>query len=250
MTNEEQPTINPGHFQPVHLPVNRLEPPEPGVVHLWYLDLLKLGSPLQPGHAEPLTRITPRQERTIRRFYLRLLLGAYLRLPGKEVSVSRLVRGKPVLDANVHGRALDFSIAGSAACCLIGVCSEGLIGVDLELAGRRTGNPLGLARRYFSESEVEALSSCAGEGLDRAFLHTWACKEAVVKAAGHGIANQLCRFTVSTRMDRRPEVLDMLDDEPTAWRLEIVGPSKRHLGAVALRHDGMKIEAFRLEHRN
>jgi 4'-phosphopantetheinyl transferase len=216
-------------------------------VHLWYLDLLQLGSPLAQANGVGLDRLSPRRERTIRRFYLRLLLGAYLDIPGKEVTVSRMVRGKPVLDANSHAQAVDFSIAGSSGCCLIGVCTEGLIGVDLELAGRRAGNPLGLARRYFNDAEAAALARLDNGVLDRAFLHTWACKEAIVKAAGHGIANQLCRFTVAVEPDAEPAVLAMQDDEPAAWRLAIVHPSERHVGAVALRHGALSIEGFRLE---
>jgi 4'-phosphopantetheinyl transferase len=239
-----------GPFRPYRLPLNHLDLPAAGTVHLWYLDLAQLGSPLAQGGGEALTSLSPRQERTIRRFYLRLLLGAYLSLPGKEVVVSRMVRGKPVLNSDNHRQTVDFSIAGSAGCCLIGVCSEGLIGVDLELAGRRTGNPQGLARRYFNDSEARALAAVASDELDRAFLHTWACKEAVVKAAGHGIANQLCRFSVSTDPDSEPCMLEMHDDDPAAWRLAVVRPSRRHLGAVALRHGEMAIETFSLVHRD
>jgi 4'-phosphopantetheinyl transferase len=193
--------------------------------------------------------LTPRQERTIRRFYLRLLLGAYLHLPGKDVTVLRQVRGKPVLDDGVHQQTMDFSIAGSNACCLIGVSTAGLIGVDLEDAKRRTGKPLALARRYFSEREAGAIGSLDAEDIDRAFLHTWACKEAVVKAAGHGIANQLCRFSVSTDPAAPPVMEHMLDDDPGAWRLAVVRPSKGQVGAVALRYEAMSIEGFTLQPR-
>jgi 4'-phosphopantetheinyl transferase len=224
-----------------------LQLPAAGTVHLWYLDLVQLGSPLAQANGVGLDNLSPRQERTIRRFYLRLLLGAYLDIPGKEVTVSRMVRGKPVLDANSHGQAVDFSIAGSAGCCLIGVCTEGLVGVDLELEGRCAGDPIGLARRYFSAAEAAALADLDEGDLDRAFLHTWACKEAVVKAAGHGIANQLCRFSVTVEPDADPTVLMMQDDEPEAWRLAIVRPSARHVGAVALRHGDLVIEGFSLE---
>ncbi len=249
MVNEKHHSLAPVDFQPRSLPLSRLDLPAAGVVDLWYLDLRQLGSPLQQGPDDFPEHLTPRQERTIRRFYLRLLLGAYLHVPGKEVTVSRMVRGKPVLDTGQHSQTVDFSIAGSDACCLIGVCTAGLVGVDLEAAGRRTGNPLGLARRYFSDAESGQLAAVPETDVDQAFLHTWACKEAVVKAAGHGIANQLCRFSVSTDPGRPPAMLEMLDDEPGAWRLAMVRPSDAQLGAVALRHDGMEIRGYRLGHR-
>lgn len=234
-------------FAPRRLPLRSLELPAPGLVHLWFVDLVALGNPLSP--AEPLKRdvLTPRQQRSLRRFYLRLLLGAYLGLPGKDVVVSRAVRGKPRLDSSVHGNSgLQFSNANSNACCLIGVTSGGPVGVDLELTGRVAKNPLALARRYFSAAEYDALGGLQGQALQDAFLHTWACKEAVVKAAGHGIANQLCRFTVNVHAGQPPAVLAIEDDDANAWRLSVCRPGAHHLGAVTVRHPHLQIQGFAL----
>ena len=79
---------------------------------------------------------------------------------------------------------------------LIGFATSAQVGVDLEPAARRALKPLGLANRYFSAVEAAALSALPAAELDAAFLRAWACKEAVVKASGQGIANQLCRFSV------------------------------------------------------
>jgi len=224
------------------LPLENLAPPQPGRVHLWFLDLAELSSPILQVSG----KLNPRQERTSRRFYLRLLLGAYLGVPGKDVRISRLVKGKPVLDASVHGNALDFSTAGSNGCCLIGITSQGHIGVDLEANQRRALRPRALARRYFSEAERAALDSVAESELGAWFLHTWACKEAVVKAAGLGIANQLCRFTVQVDPAQPAAVLDMQGGDSGSWNLAIVRPRPGFLGAVALRDAEMEVEGFRL----
>lgn len=234
-------------FQPRKLPLQSLELPGAGTVHLWFLDLIALGNPLAP--LEPLADdvLTVVQQRSLRRFYLRLLLGAYLGMPGKDVSISRAIRGKPRLDRSVHaGSQLEFSTANSNACCLIGVANNMPIGVDLELNRRRARNALALAHRYFSADEYQALQAYSDAGLDAAFMHTWACKEAVVKAAGHGIANQLCRFSVSVDPQRAPAMLAIEDDDPQAWRLGVFHPSPHHLGAVTVRHPSLRLEAFAL----
>jgi len=234
-------------FEQRLLPLQTMPVPPAGQVDLWFLDMRELGSPLhahEPG--EPLPKLTPRQERTIRRFYLRLLLGAYLGIPGKEVRISRLVRGKPVLNHSHHKQGLGFSSAGSAGCCLIGISSEPSIGVDLEVTDRRTFKPLALARRYFSKIEFQSLQKLDKSQIDRSFLHTWACKEAVVKAAGLGIANQLCRFTVDTRPDRQPAVLAMEGDSASNWRLAMVRPAAGFIGSVALKSRKLKIKAYSL----
>jgi len=237
----------PTDFKRRTLPLGQLRLPAPGTVHLWYLDLAELGNPLHrdAGKATRLDQ-SPRQQRTLRRFYLRLLLGAYLGLPGKDVKISRLIKGKPVLAGMGDPPPLDFSMANSDGCCLVGVTREGLLGVDLEREGRRVDAPARLAARYFSPDEARALGGLEPADADRAFLHTWACKEALVKAAGHGIADQLHRFAVSCDPGVPARVLSMLDDDPAAWRLAMVRPSGRHLGAVALRQPGLAIAAFRL----
>jgi 4'-phosphopantetheinyl transferase len=244
MRNENPPV--PGDFEPCALPLRQLCLPPAGTVHLWFFDLGKLGNPLQPDSRQLSAPLSPRQQRTLRRFYLRLLLGAYLGVPGKEIAISRQVRGKPVLKGFGDRERLDFSITSSDGCGLVAVAAAGLVGVDLEMAGRAVGDPVGLARRYFSPAEAAALAATEPGRLNQAFLHTWACKEALVKAAGHGIANQLDRFTVSCVPDAPATVLAMQDDDPEAWRLAMVKPSEQHIGAVALRSASLELEPFQL----
>jgi 4'-phosphopantetheinyl transferase len=234
-------------FSARHLPLRGLEPPSANRVHLWFLDFEKLGSPLQQGGQGVADRASPRLLRTSRRFYLRLLLGAYLGLPGKDVSLHRAERGKPVLDGAVHESGLQFSLAASEACCLFGFSTSGPVGVDLETRARRAHRPLGLARRYFHPDEAQALERIEGRFLDRAFLHTWACKEAVVKAAGHGIANQLCRFVVSVNPGEPADMLHIEGDDPAAWCLAICHPAPTYLGAVAVRQPQLELDCFSLE---
>jgi 4'-phosphopantetheinyl transferase len=241
----------PRDFRPREIPLDALEMPADGVVHAWYLDLGKLARSLRgalDGHvgADDPAPFTAGQLRFARRFYLRLLLGAYLGLPGKSVKINRHVRGKPVLDASVHSQPLHFSMAKSEGRLLIGFARSVQLGVDLEPMSRRALKPLGVARRYFSSRESAALAALPPAELDAAFLRAWACKEAVVKASGEGIANQLCRFTVEIGLSRPPGVLEIGGDRPDAWSLALVRPEAAFLGAVAARSPRLSIRAFRL----
>lgn len=233
------------------LPLRELVAPPPGEAHLWLLDLPVLGSPLQPDEPIDRDRFPVRQQRTLRRFYLRLLLGAYLDLPGKDVHVVRDARGKPALDPARHATQLEFSLAASAGCCLVGITAGSVIGVDLEPGGRQAGKPLALARRYFSAAEYEGLTAIEGAGsdrrlLDEAFLHTWACKEAVVKAGGTGIANALCRFTVDVRPGAPAAVLAMEDDDAAAWQLRSFRLAGDLVGAVTVRYPTLSVRGYSL----
>lgn len=238
--------IGPDSFGPRQLPLRQLERPQGDAVHLWHLDFNRLSNPLNPAAGAQASDLSVVQKRAVRRFYLRLLIGAYLGLPGKDIHITRRIKGRPVLDKTLSKGELDFSVARSSGCYLIGISSGAAIGVDLEIAARRAGKPLALAKRYFSAQETEALSVLGGDQLQRAFMHTWACNEAIVKASGVGIANQLCRFSVDTDPANPPSVLKMLDDDPAAWRLAMARPTEDSIAAVAVRQGGIQLQGFNL----
>jgi 4'-phosphopantetheinyl transferase len=236
-------------FRPCTIPLPGLESPLPGEVQLWFLDLGGLAGSLRSamggGEDESLC-VTTVQLRFARRFYLRLLLGAYLGLPGKSVRINRQNRGKPVLDKTVHDQELHFSMAKSEDKLLIGISASSRIGVDLEPAARRAHDTMGVARRYFSPAEADSLAAMPPADLDAAFLRVWACKEAIVKASGQGIANQFCRFTVDSDLSRPAAVLDFIGEDPDDWSLALVRPGDRFLGAVAVKDRLTALRAFRL----
>ncbi len=236
--------IGPDAFGQRKLPLRSLDKPRGSEVHLWHLDLGYLSNPLNVDIRVDSSELTVVQQRTTRRFYLRLLLGAYLGLPGKDVQIIRRNRGRPELDPSWSDGTLNFNVARSDGCYLIGVNSGATIGVDMEMATRRPGKPMALARRYFSQQEIEALSTLGETELNRAFMHAWACKEAIVKASGVGIANQLCRFSVDVNPDNPPAVLDMQDDDPGAWQLAIAEPVPGAIAAIAVRQKAIKLKGF------
>jgi len=243
VTNFRQ-QAGPDSFAPRQLPLRHLERPRGDVVHLWHLDFDALSNPL--NHDADDTNMSVAQQRAIRRFYLRLLLGAYLGLPGKDVHIKRRIKGRPELDSSQSKGELNFSVARSNDSYLIGVSGGSDIGVDLEVATRQAGKPMALAKRYFSKDETAALSAFTGTALHSAFVHAWACKEAIVKASGLGIANQWCRFSVDVDPAKPPAVLDMLDDDPTAWSLAMAQPAVDAVAAVAVRQQGIQLECFSL----
>ena len=224
-------------FAACTIPLDRQSLPLPGEVHLWFLDLGRLSGSLQTafgGESAAGGPVSRGQLLIARRFYLRLLLGAYLGLPGKSVKINRRGRGKPVLDSSAHPEALHFSMAKSEDRVLIGISASSHIGVDLEPSQRRARDAMGVAQRYFSPAEASSLSVLDPDQLDRAFLRVWSCKEAVVKASGMGIANQFGRFTVDPVISNPAAMLDFDGGGPGDWSLALVEPSANFLGAVAV----------------
>lgn len=240
-------------FVPQTLPLRDNEVPAPGEVHLWYLDLGGLWRTLTSAlggeeAAQPQTEVEPTlpQLRFARRFYLRTLLGSYLGLPGKDVSLVRGERGKPVLDASRHGEAMHFSLAKSGRRIIVGIAGAAEVGVDLEVEDRKPRKVVDLSRRFFSSEEAASIAQLPQAEQPAAFMRTWACKEAVAKASGHGIANRFCRFVVAAGADAPPSVLKDLDLPEGAWRVAMVSPEPGYLAAVATRQPGLSIKAFRI----
>lgn len=238
----------PGDFAPRHVPLRELHAPAPGEAHAWFLDLEQMADALRAALDPDATHggYSGGQLTFTRRFYLRLLLGAYLGLAGKDIHIIRNRKGKPVLDPSVHGRDLHFSIAKSGHGFLVGVSSSFYLGVDVEPIGRRAHNALGVARRYFSAAESAQLEATDPDRLNAAFLRTWSCKEAVVKSLGLGIANQLCRFTVDTDPSRPPAIKEFEGDDASAWWLEQIQPAPAYLGAIAARAKDVTLKTYRL----
>lgn len=247
MSASKANNLGPESFSPRQLPLRGLARPQGDEVHLWHLDFAALSNPLGQDRQVEIGSLSVFQQTTLRRFYLRLLLGAYLGLPGKDVRITRRLKGRPELDTAQSGGELDFSVARSESCYLVGISSGRTIGVDLEIAGRRSGKPLALARRFFSQGEADALSALEGDALHRAFMHTWACKEAVVKASGLGIANQLCRFGVDVDPGNPPAILHMRDDDEDAWRLAVARPTPGAIATVAVRQQNLSLKGFSLK---
>lgn len=236
-------------FVPRSIPLSDLPAPCQGETHLWFLDLGRLAGSLREalgGHEDRSLVLTAGQLRFARRFYLRLLLGAYLGLPGKSVRINRQNRGKPVLDTAVHDNELHFSMAKSEDKLLIGFSTASHIGVDLEPASRCAHDAMGVAQRYFSPAEAHSLATTPSADLDAAFLRVWACKEAVVKASGQGIANQFGKFTVDSDPSRPARVLDFDGEDAASWSLALVRPGDDFLGAVAIQDSLTTLRAFRL----
>jgi len=249
--NSDSGWIEPEAFVVRHVPLHQLPLPAEHEIHLWYLHLGLLGGTLQ--HALAREKTTPgttqlnlEQLRFTRRFYLRLLLGAYLGIPGKEVVINRSNRGKPVLDGSVHDSPLKFSMAKSLNRVLIGISSIHPVGVDLEPADRKSKNPMRLVKRFFSPAESRQLEALKPERLDETFLRAWALNEAVVKASGLGIANQLSRFTVEMDSRLPPALLDIENDDAAKWSLALVRPSDGFIGAVASRQVRLDFSCFQL----
>lgn len=179
------------------------------------------------------------------------LLGAYLRKPASEVSLTQDTRGKPQLADARSGRAgeqhLEFNWSHSGDFALVALSRGLALGVDIERLDKNL-RAIEIARRFFDPAEADVLASLALPASDHAFIGLWCAKEAVLKAAGEGLSFGLARlaFEWHTGMNWHLARVDPALGNKDDWWLTGFNAAPGYRGALAWRGSDRKIVAFRL----
>ncbi|MDR3387812.1 MAG: 4'-phosphopantetheinyl transferase superfamily protein [Rudaea sp.] len=173
---------------------------------------------------------------------LRALLAGYLESGPERLRIERNMHGKPGLR---DAAGLEFNLSHSGGALLVGVSRGQALGTDLETP-RRLRPVLDLARRYFDPAEAALLAGLPADRREAAFMRLWSCKEAVLKALGHGIAFGLHRLVFELDASGRVLGLQKLDGEPTPalWHVVQLRPAPAYSGAVAWRGPARRIHAY------
>lgn len=118
------------------------------------------------------------------RYLLRQLLAPVLQQAPEQLDIRLDDKGKPQLaDSGWH-----FNISHSANLLVLAFGNQGQLGIDIEGRHLSELQIQRLAKRYFAPEEQAWLSQ---DHTQARFLQLWTIKEAVLKAHGGGIANNL-----------------------------------------------------------
>lgn len=126
---------------------------------------------------------------------LRALLGRYLHTPPERIRFKRGRFGKPYIE----GSAIDFNLSDTKDAVAIAIGRRQDIGVDIETMSRKVDHEA-VGQHYFTNEEVDAIQR-ARDG-KRQFLEFWTRKEAVLKASGVGIMDDLRVLRVDEPVNR------------------------------------------------
>ena len=170
-----------------------------------------------------------RDRYVIGRGSLRMVLGRTLGIDPAEVPIVRGIRGRPQLAGDA---SLDFNISHTGAVALIGTLRDARIGVDVERIDR-TINVAGIARRFLTEHERDAIAPLDPDAARKAVLTLWTCKEAMSKATGDALSAPFASLDVDLRGGRalrggRGEY------EPRRWTLHAAAVPSQHVATVAV----------------
>jgi 4'-phosphopantetheinyl transferase len=180
-------------------PLRTLEPVTPlmtsAAVRLWYTPvtgimpyLPRLEAVLDEEERQRAERFrfAPDRERFIAGHgLLRMLLGGALGVAPEAVRMARGAHGKP----HLPGGGPPFNLSDTKDALVVAIGGTDELGVDIETVERRTDHEL-VAGHYFTPDEVAHIQAGGAEG-KRRFLTLWTRKEAVLKASGVGIMDDL-----------------------------------------------------------
>ena len=169
--------------------------PPAGMIEAWYASL----ESLRPRLAMFKDMLDPVELDRVKRFrfaidrerfilghgLLRSLLGKYLKRDGSLVRMARGPFGKPYLER----KELRFNLSDTKDAVLIAFASKLEIGADIETMTRDVDHRA-VSEHYFTQPEVRSIEK-AGDDSKRRFLELWTRKEAVLKASGVGIMDDL-----------------------------------------------------------
>ena len=141
----------------------------------------------------------PRREFGLCRAALRAILCNRLDCGNDEITFKTSEYGKPF--ALVHGipACIHFNISHSGRHGLIALASTGRIGVDIEERILRLDLD-GEIQTVLTPNERAELASVAGEQKVHLFFRLWTMKEALIKALGTGLSQDMSQFEIPSVM--------------------------------------------------
>jgi 4'-phosphopantetheinyl transferase len=190
--------------------------------------------------------LAPRAVAALAREHLLHLLQSYA---GCEIapSIERGEHGKPFVIGEAYPH---FNLSHGGECIALAFSRDHELGVDVENTSQgRRHEPLELARRFFAAEESQALARLDADARNAAFMHLWTCKEAVLKAIGHGLSFGLDRLQFALDAEGRPDSLQSIAEEagaPEDWQIHRFEPASGHAGSLAWRGPQQRIRWFQL----
>lgn len=206
-------------------------PLAPGTAHIWYTTIADgeryaeryegFLDDIELARAERFRFAADRMRYVVGHGMLRRILGHYLRTPPATVRMERGPHGKPYLES---GR-LFFNMSDTKDAVMVAVAPDQEIGADIETMARSVDHGA-VAQHYFTPEEVTWIMDGKPARLGkRRFLELWTRKEAVLKASGVGIMEDLRVLRVdaprNTNTITHPEFVRMAAPQyhVRTWRL-------------------------------
>jgi 4'-phosphopantetheinyl transferase len=176
------------------------------------------------------------------RGFLRHVVARYLHKKPENLTFAYGAYGKPALAAD---QTVRFNMSHSHEVALLAVARDVDVGVDVEHV-RADFATADIARRFFSQAEVDAFNMLPREEQVAAFFRCWTRKEAYIKAIGKGLSQPLDGFDVTLAPGEQAALLRAAEDDASRWAMSDVDVGEGYAGALAVERPVGQIRYFSL----
>jgi 4'-phosphopantetheinyl transferase len=182
---------------------------------------------------------------TVARGMLRVLLGRYLDLEPGRLEFSYGPHGRPTLRDHNAVNEFCFNVSHSRGLALYAFTRKRPIGIDVEWIRSEMASEQ-IAERFFAPQEVATLRALASDVQLQAFFNCWTRKEAFIKAGGEGLSLPLDRFAVSLAPGEPAEILTIDGERETAalWSLQEIRPGTGYVAALAVKGHNWRLKCW------
>ncbi|WP_158591775.1 4'-phosphopantetheinyl transferase family protein [Oceanobacillus halophilus] len=118
---------------------------------------------------------------------LRIIISKYVKEDSSSIKFGKNKYGKPFLNYQEGEDAVRFNMSYSEGVVCYVVSAKNEVGIDLEYV-KSDFDWLGIAKRYFSQKEVNLLKRLPKGNQIKEFFNFWTRKEALLKAKGIGLS--------------------------------------------------------------
>jgi 4'-phosphopantetheinyl transferase len=226
-----------------------------GEIHLWLASLdqkasllggfLQTLSPEERRQADRFRRDRDRTRFVTGHGVLRSILGSYLNTGPGQLQLCRGENGKPRLLDSSGGDEIHFNLSHSDGAALFAFALDREVGVDIECV-REVPEMDQIAEQCFSAKENELLRSLPRGQKKDFFFSVWTCREAFLKALGHGLLRPLQRVDLLPVPGERFTSVDMDGESGGAsrWTVEPLAPAPGLAAALCVQGESASAHFF------
>lgn len=178
----------------------------------------------------------------IRRGAVRDLLAKYLNVEPPEIRLNYNEFHKPYLSGPFSQNPLRFNLSKTEGLSLVAVTQGRELGVDIE-KHQKSFEIDSIVSHFYSANEIEALYFLPKSARTERFFRLWTCKEAILKAKGTGLSDDLKEFEIRI-LDEESDHPNRVEGAPEGlsnWSLRHFSPVPDYLAALAVEGSGYHV---------
>ncbi len=175
----------------------------------------------------------------ITRALLRCVLSACTGVAPDVFEFTENAYGKPALKQGIVSLPVQFNLSHSDGMTACALTLNHDIGLDIE--NRRREIELGLADRYFTQSEAAYVRNRLVAERQNAFYDIWTLKESYIKARGMGLSIDLDAFGFEVDQTIRIDFDASLADLAEQWQFFRFSPVEDYQAAISVRSPAQNV---------